>query len=626
MHDIAEFLRGYDPFSGLDEAELERLAAGAEVEFFPAGTTILPQGERSQGRIRVIRRGAVALLDHGRLMDLLGEGEMFGHPSALAGEPTRYEVRAREDSLVYSLAAEDVIPLLGRPSSLRFLARSLLSRARRSGPEEIGSPSAEVARQYASALVRRPAVTCGPDTTLRDVAKTMGREEVSSVLVRLDGDAFGIVTDRDLRAQVVGGRLSPDDPVTAAMSTPLISVGADQTGADVMLAMIDHDIRHVPVFESRSKPLGVIVAIDLVAAETRSPFVLRRMIARARTKDELREAASRLRETVVALHQAELTPLHISDVVSAVTDALTNRMIELAIESEGPPPAAFSWMALGSHGRREPVPSSDVDSGMAWRDRPADDPISAESRRRLASSRTEEYMRSVAGGVADCVRAIGWQLDPHGVNATGSFSASSIEVWRRSIESWLNRPGDQRVLIATSILLDGRIVHNPDPELDVKRLLLELGDRDTLANWMRELAMASKPPTGFVRNVVLYASGRRHEALNIKHAGLIPIVNLARYLAVAGDIPANHTLDRLHAAEAQGAIGAQEARVLEEAFELFSALRLEHQVMQIDRNREPDDRIAPEELNPLTRHHLRDAFREVAAAQRSLASGPTRAA
>ncbi len=159
------------------------------------------------------------------------------------------------------------------------------------------------------------------------------------------------------------------------MTAPVFGVGADQTGADVMLTMLDHDIRHVPVFSSPSNVLGIIVGIDLVAAEARSPFVLRRAIARARNKEELRDAAAELRSTVVALHRAELTPFHVSDVVSAVTDALIRRMIELAIESQGPPPAEFAWMALGSHGRREPMPSSDVDSGMSWRDRPASDPI-----------------------------------------------------------------------------------------------------------------------------------------------------------------------------------------------------------------------------------------------------------
>ncbi len=218
MHDIAEFLGGRDPFSGLNEAPLEALAAKTEVEFFPAGTMIIPQGRLSQGRIRVVRRGSVELVDRGTVVDLLGEGEMFGHPSVLSGLPARYGARAHEDTLCYSLPAEDVVPLLGRPSSLRFLTRSLLSRAGRQHGDEIVPPSPEVAQQPAAALVRRSPVICDPQTTLREAARLMNAEEVSSVLVELGNGDYGIVTDNDLRSGVVAGPLSPDDPVSAAMT------------------------------------------------------------------------------------------------------------------------------------------------------------------------------------------------------------------------------------------------------------------------------------------------------------------------------------------------------------------------------------------------------------------------
>ena len=66
MHDIAEFLGGREPFTGLDEKALEQLATRTEVEFFPAGTQILPQGEQAQDRVRVVRRGSVELLDRGK--------------------------------------------------------------------------------------------------------------------------------------------------------------------------------------------------------------------------------------------------------------------------------------------------------------------------------------------------------------------------------------------------------------------------------------------------------------------------------------------------------------------------------------------------------------------------------
>src|SRR5262249_22859251 len=264
-------------------------------------------------------------------------------------------------------------------------------------------------------------------------------------------------------------------------------------GADVMLTMLDQDIRHIPVFASPSEILGVIVGIDLVAAETRSPFALRREIGRARNKDELQDAARKLQATVVALHRASLSPFHTSDVISAVSDALIRRMIELAIEPDEVAPAEFCWMALGSHGRREPVPSSDVDSGLAWRDVPENDPISSPARRSLASSQIERYMQALATSVSDCIRVLGWRLDPHGLTASGSSSASSIEDWQRSIQSWLGKPSDERVLIAVSILLDERIVYGEERGLDVKRVLFESGDRASLEDWMLKLSLAAKP-------------------------------------------------------------------------------------------------------------------------------------
>ena len=53
--------------------------------------------------------------------------------------------------------------------------------------------------------------------------------------------------------------------------------------------------------------------------------------------------------------------------------------------------------------------------------------------------------------------------------------------------------------------------------------------------------------------------------------------------------------------------------MLEEAYDLFAGLRLEHQVQQLERGAEPDDHLDPRDLNPLSRRYLRDAFREVPA-------------
>ena len=181
------------------------------------------------------------------------------------------------------------------------------------------------------------------------------------MLIRTDNGGLGIVTDRDLGARALAEGISVDTPVREVMTTPVITVGAEETGADVMIAMLDDDIRHVPVLSARSEVLGVIVGIDLVTAETPTPFVLRRAIAEATDEKELREAARRLRSAVIALHRAA-GPRSVHRDLGCRRPVI-RRLIELAIDSEGTPPAEFCWMALGSHGggRRCPPPTSTRD-------------------------------------------------------------------------------------------------------------------------------------------------------------------------------------------------------------------------------------------------------------------------
>ena len=70
--------------------------------------------------------------------------------------------------------------------------------------------------------------------------------------------------------------------------------------------------------------------------------------------------------TVIALHDARVAATDIAAIQSVVVDALTRRLLELAVAELGAPPVPFAWIALGSLARREAVPSSDVDSALVW--------------------------------------------------------------------------------------------------------------------------------------------------------------------------------------------------------------------------------------------------------------------
>ena len=72
-----------------------------------------------------MRRGAVEIIHGGRVLDLLGEGELFGHASMLSGLPTGFEARAAEDTLCYRIGSDIARELLSAPAGLRYVARSL---------------------------------------------------------------------------------------------------------------------------------------------------------------------------------------------------------------------------------------------------------------------------------------------------------------------------------------------------------------------------------------------------------------------------------------------------------------------------------------------------------------------
>jgi CBS domain-containing protein len=369
-------------------------------------------------------------------------------------------------------------------------------------------------------------------------------------------------------------------------------VPAECRGADAILTMLDRGIRHVPVLTPRGEVLGVLRDIDLLAVQARTPFVLRHAIALADDVDDLERVYERLNPTVLALHDAHMAAAQISGVLSVVTDALIRRLLELVTRGETAPP--LTWLALGSYGRREAMPSSDLDSAVAWED-PAPDLVA-----------------KVLDGLAAC----GVHADPHGATAGNSLFARSAPEWEQRIAELLADPGRPQEMILLSLLCDARAVTGT--VRDPFEALRGAAGRPRLRRLLLRVGLAPRPPTGFLRDLVVEHSGEHRGRLDIKRGGLLPLVNLARYGGVAAGSRATGTVERLTVAEQAGTLPRETADTLLEAFELLTALRLDHQVEALRAGRPPDDYIDPRTLNPLARRYLRGAFRAIASIQRTL--------
>ena len=281
----------------------------------------------------MVRRGAVELVIDGRLLDLLGEGEMFGFASLLEEAPLGFVARAAEDTLLYRIPEPAILPVLERGDAARFLARSLSKGVFLLARHEDEPPPTSAGRQVRELIRARP-LLCPPATGVQEAARRMAEAGVTCVVVDL-GHELGIVTDRDIRTRVVAAGAGPDTPLSEVMTAPAWTVAADRSGTEALLEMLDQGIRHLPVLDAGGRLLGVLDDVDLMESENRAPFRLRALVARSPDAEAVAEAARELPDMVIALHSADLPARAISRAISSLHDSITRRLIEIGARGAG---------------------------------------------------------------------------------------------------------------------------------------------------------------------------------------------------------------------------------------------------------------------------------------------------
>jgi CBS domain-containing protein len=429
----------------------------------------------------------------------------------------------------------------------------------------------------------------------------MARERVSSLLVE-GRNGLGILTDRDLRTRILATGRSSDTPVEEVMSSPVVTLRSDVTIEDVLLAMLEHGVHHIPVRDSTGRVTGVVTDTDMMGLERTDAFAYRSAIERARSVEGVETELRRLPDIVCALVGTDVDPVHVGHTVAVSIDAATRRLIDLAIGDLGDPPGPWAWLALGSQARHEQALGTDQDHALAFD--PGDDAPGADAYFAQLAERVTDGLES--GGIPRCRGSV------MGENPAWRRSVAG---WAGEFRRWMSDPSLEGRTF-TSIALDYRRVAGPldiEPVLDAA--IREAPRHPVFVKRLAHTALELNPPTGFLRDLVLESGGERAGTLDIKEGGIKPVTNLARTYAVSAGVAGNRTLRRLDDAARAGRIEQSLALDLREAFRLLWDVRLDHHVRLVESERPPDDHVDPATLSPIARSGLKEAFRTIKRAQ-----------
>ena len=266
---VLDFLRRHHPFDRLTPAELETAARSAGTLAVPGGTIILRQGGRISEFLHIVGRGSAHLVRDGQVLQEIEEGECFGYPSILGGNPPGSDVIAAGEVILHRIPAAVFRELLGNAEFAGFFLTSLSQRLRgvpRGGAAALGGGMTVPVGSLAKAPL-----SVAPTATVADAARAMRDGRTDVVLV--DGDPAGILTDHDFQVKVLAEGRGPDTPVAQVMSSPVKTLPADTPVHGALLYLLEHRIHHLPVTDGE-RITGIVSAADLLRHQTRSPLSL----------------------------------------------------------------------------------------------------------------------------------------------------------------------------------------------------------------------------------------------------------------------------------------------------------------------------------------------------------------
>ncbi len=599
VDELAAELARYPPFDALDEVTLEQIARAAKPAEYRAGDLVLDAFASPATELFVVLSGFVRIWNDTYRLGLepderIGPGESFGYHGVLTSRSLGPRAVADASVKLVRIPAAQALTVLASQPGARFLANSFSAR----------TTQRQTALGLIDDLVHREPLTVEPTTTAAELARLMTEQNRISAVVPLPEGGYGLVTDASLRQRVLAEGLPGTAPATmvTAHGAPVARMG--ESAGEVLIRMLDADADVILVTQPGGQVRGTVGMRDFALGATTADRMLREQIRSAATVLELTTHGRRIPGMIGELTTRGLSSGMAIAVFSTFLDGLIRRAIELVFASRADlSKDDFTWLALGSNGRREAVFSSDVDSAVAFND---DTPAEA-----------IEACRDAFGEINDVLTLAGISADSHGATASRKPFSRTNGKWREAARGWLNDPMAGKGVIMASLLVDGRPIYGDAGLPAVSAVFADLRRHPWTMRILLEESLASRPKWGpSTRETLL----RRSAPFNIKKDALLPVVNLARWAALSMGSAALPTVERLRTASGTTMLPDDQAGLLIEVFEVLQRVRLRHQLAQISSDQRPTDQITVGDMSPIDRSVVSQAVREISAIQKRVSN------
>jgi CBS domain-containing protein len=588
-------MQGFDaanpPFDRLTHKEIEQLTAVLDIGYFSPDEVIIRQDHTSD-LLHVIIKGAVEVRDGNALHAVLGPKDSFDSRAVVHGAAGEDFV-AVEETLCYLIPGELVLNLIRQNPAFGAFFYADVSRKLDAFAEQRKTDGVEsVLRARVRDARHRGAIYVDGATTIREAGHRMRDHDVNSLFVR-DGQRVGVVTGMNLSKAVVLRGLPLETPVREVCHFDVVSVEADDFIFEALLLMTKHDKRRLAIC-SNGRYAGFLEDIDILGLFAGNSQLIPGRIDRARSIDDLADAAHDIQAQVERLHRQGVKIGIIAEITSDLNRRLFRKLFEMlapaSIRQNG------CLLLMGSEGRGEQTVRTDQDNALLL----VDDVPPADLTR---------FRDDFSGAL----ERFGFPPCPGNVMVSNPVWSQTVENFVRQLRTWVFSR-DPEAAMNIAIFFDAAAVAGP-PDLvyRAKEALVGLmqGETALLAQFAHLIETFTTPSLG-VLSTFMAAVGVGPDEIDLKRAGTFPIVHGVRAMAIDKGILENATVGRIAALVKAGSLEPKFGQELTSALQVFMEFRLILQLHALHRQSISAESIVRlDEITTVDRDILRDAFRVV---------------
>ncbi|MFD2602855.1 DUF294 nucleotidyltransferase-like domain-containing protein [Flavobacterium suzhouense] len=576
---IADFLKHFPPFEILENAELVNIAEQSRIIYLDKNQILFKGGDSVHNDFYIIKNGAIGLSitsdAEETLIDKCDEGDILGLRPYFAKEDYLMSAKSREESIIIAIPIAFFEPyIVSNQNILSFFLESFASQTRNPYDKErkgkLISENMIVSDQVADLQYYQPIkytknpITANPDDVLRFIAKTMANSAIGSVIIEENQLPIGIITDRDLRAKIATGQYPIDIDARTIMKSPVITVPENISVAEAQMVMLKHGVGHLCVTKdgsNKSVITGIISEHDVIAAQSNTPGVLLKQTRRAGNAKELKYVREKLTDLIQNSIDTNIPISHISNIVAEINIELTRRAIELSVEKMGtPPPALFTWVNIGSQGRKEQLLKTDQGNALIFED------VEPE-----IYDNVKSYFLELAESVNEFLEKVGYEPSPKGLLASNSLWCKSLSGWIKQYNSWINTPAEKGVEVSTAFFDFDFIYGAPDIEdALMENIRNNMGHNKKFFGFLAADTLRNPPALGFFRQFLLEGDGDHKDKFDIKSRALEPLIDSARALALSHNLL--EVTNTYHRFKQLAELEPKNAELYEECAEAFNTL------------------------------------------------------